>query len=73
MNGLVCVPIYEKAFISHGKYYQNNELPAKAFIAISDYTISTGNTSTFYSTLCLGKPIISYNFTMPGYVPVIEL
>ncbi len=63
----------KKLFISHEKYYQNNELPDKDFIVISDCTISTGNSSTFCSTLCLGKPTISYNFTVSGYAQVIEL
>jgi len=58
--------------ISPEKYYQNDEFLAKDLIAISDCTISTENSSTFYSSLCLGNPAISYNFTMPGYVPVVE-
>jgi len=56
--------------ISHEKYYQNDGLLVKELIGISDCTISTGNSSTLYSALYLGKPAISYNFTMPGYVPV---
>ncbi len=60
------------SLLSHEKYYHNDELSVKDLIAISDCTISTGNSSTLYSALCLGKPAISYNFTVPGYVPVIE-
>jgi len=60
------------SILSHEKYYQNDELPVKNLIDISDCTISTGNSSTLYSALCLGKPAISYNYTTPGYVPVIE-
>jgi hypothetical protein len=55
---------------SREKYYQNDKLLVKELINISDCTISTGNSSTLYSALCLGKPAISYNFTVPGYVPV---
>jgi len=58
--------------ISHEKYYQNDGLLVKELIDISDCTISTGNSSTFYSAMCPGTPAISYNFTVPGYVPVIE-
>jgi len=58
--------------ISQEKYYQNDELLTKDLIAISDCTISTGNSSTFYSALCLDKPAISYNYTLPGHVPVVE-
>ena len=54
--------------ISREKYYQNDELHVKDLINISDCTISTANSSTIYSSLCLGKPAIAYNFNMPGYV-----
>ena len=59
------------SLISKEKYYQNDELPIRDLIDVSDCTICTGNSSTFYSTLCLGKPAISYNFFESGHVPPI--
>ena len=57
------------SLISSEKYYHNDELSIRDVIDISDCTISGGNSSTFYSALCLGKPAISYNYFESGYVP----
>ena len=53
-------------------YYQDDDLSVENLVYISDCTISTGNSGTLYSALSFGRPAISYNFIVPGYVPVVE-
>ena len=54
--------------IPQKKYYQNDSINMGDLIAISDCTITVGNSSALYSSLCLGVPSISYDTTMKGYV-----
>ena len=42
------------------RYYINSSMLIKDVIALSSCTICTGNSSTFYSSLCYGVPSISY-------------
>jgi hypothetical protein len=56
--------------IPQNKYYQNDEIPMKDVISVSDYCICSGDSSAFYSSLILGTKTIGYE--MLGFVEAIK-
>lgn len=49
------------------KYRNVDDVFMKDVIRFSDCTISTGNSSSFFTSLCMGVPSLNYNMFMTGY------